>query len=374
MENILIITSYGPSLVNFRFSLIKKMLSKGHKVYVASPINNFSQQMQEKLICIGVKINIVELSSQSLNGFNDLKFIIQIYKIIKNYKPSKIISYTAKPVIYTGLILNFFKSIDYFPMITGLGYFFIERNSIKHKFFQFFIIKLYTLAIKNSTKIIFQNNDDRLLFLRFKIIQNKNILEVVNGSGVDLKEYPFSKLPLKPVFLMISRLLIDKGIREYVGAAKIVRSKFPNTSFQIAGYLDKNPSSISPSELDLWIKNGYIEYLGSIKSAQSALKACKFFVLPSYREGTPRSTLEALSSGRPIITTDTPGCRETVIHGKNGFLIQAKNSDALANAMIELLKKNELEVEKMGKESFHIAKTKYDVKKVNRSIMEIMNL
>ena len=363
MKHILIISGYGPSLISFRLPLIKRLLSRGHKVSVAAPTNNFPNNLQKVLLDLGVDINFFFLSRQSLNLLDDCKSLFDIKKILQNLKPNIVISYTAKTVIYTGLVLKFFKEINYYPLITGLGYAFSMRNSIKIK------------SLKNSVKIIFQKKDDQSLFLKLKIIKDKNLSYIVNGSGVDLNFYPFASLPSKPVFLMIARLLIDKGVREYVEAAKIVRSRFPNTKFQLVGGLDKNPSGISADELKVWIKQGDIEYLGEIKSVQSALKSCKYYVLPSYyREGIPRSTLEALSTGRPIITTDAPGCRETVIHAKNGLLVPIKDPVSLANAMIRLLNETDETLEKMANESHLLAKNKYEINKVNKSMIEIMNL
>ena len=374
MKHILIITAYGPSLINFRYSLIQKLLSKGYKVSVAAPIDNFSKKMQKKLRDLSVDINLFIISRTNLNFVKDLWSVYEIYRIIKKSKPCIIISYAAKPVIYTGLVLKLFKKIKYYPMITGLGYAFIERNSIKQKLLKYLLLKLYHEGLKSSKKIMFQNKDDKYLFLKKKIIKNKKLPKMINGSGVDLRKYPKSSLPSKPVFLMIARLLVDKGVREYVQAAEIVRKNFPNTIFQLAGGIDENPASISSKELKLYIKQGNINYLGDIKSVQLILKNCKFYVLPSYREGTPRSTLEALSTGRPIITTDAPGCRETVIHKKNGLLVPIKDPIALANAMKELLKQSNKNLKKMAKESFLIAKNKYEINKVNKSILELMNL
>jgi glycosyltransferase involved in cell wall biosynthesis len=374
MKHILIIASDGQSLINFRLSFIKKLLSRGYKVTVASPINKFLDSMQKELRNLGVIVNIFSLSNTSINFFKDCKSILEIFKIILNSKPNIIISYTAKPVIYTGLVLKCFKKISYYPLITGLGYPFIDKDSIKQKIIKYLIIKLYRESLKSSAKIIFQNKDDQSLFLKLKIIKKKNLSNIINGSGVDLNLYPLSSLPSKPVFLMISRLLVDKGVREYAKAAKIVRSRFSHATFQLAGYLDKNPSSVTDKELQSWIKEGDIEYLGEIKSVQSILKSCKYFVLPSYREGTPRTTLEALSTGRPIITTDAPGCRETVIHKKNGLLVPVKDSVALANAMIILLNKKNKNIKKMAKESNLIAKNKYDINIVNQNMLDIMNL
>ena len=375
MKHILIFASYGPSLINFRLSLIKKLLSRGYKVSVASPIDKFSDNLQKKLQDLGVDINIFTLSRQGLNFFNNFQSLIEIYKIIKNVKPNIIISYTAKPVIYTGLVLKCFNKIDYYPLITGLGYSFSDRNAFKNKILKYLMIKLYREGLKRAAKVIFQNKDDQFLFFKLKIIKKETISCIVNGSGIDLNDYPLSSLPSEPIFLMVARLLVDKGVREYVKAAKIVSSSFSNVKFQLAGKLDQNPSSISANELQSWINKGDIEYLGEMKSVQSILKSCKYFVLPSYyREGTPRSTLEALATGRPVITTDAPGCRETVIHEKNGLLVPTKDPVALANAMIRLLKEKDEKKKKMAQESYLIAKNKYEINKVNQSMLNIMNL
>jgi glycosyltransferase involved in cell wall biosynthesis len=374
MKHILIFASYGPSLINFRLHLIKKLISRGYKVSVASPKDKFSVNLQKKLKYLGVDTHIFKLYRQSFNIFRDFFSLLEIYRILINLKPNVVISYTAKPVIYSGFILKFFKKINYYPLITGLGYAFSEGITIKKKILKFLMVKLYTQSLKSSDKIIFQNKDDQALFFKLKIFKKKNLSCVVNGSGIDLSLYPLTNLPSKPIFLMIARLLVDKGVREFVEAAKIVRLRFPNAKFKLVGGLDQNPSSISSKELHLWINQGNIEYLGELKSVQSILQSSKFFVLPSYREGTPRSILEALSTGRPVITTNSPGCRETVIHGKNGLLVPVRNATALAKAMIKLLNEKEETLKKMAKESYLIAKNKFEIGKVNKSMLKIMNL
>jgi glycosyltransferase involved in cell wall biosynthesis len=372
MKHILIIASYGPSLINFRLHLIKKLLSEGHRVSVASPINDFSDNLQKILTELGVKINIFDLSRTNLGFSKNLKTLFQIFKIIKSCRPDTIISYTAKPVIFTGIVLKFYKKTKFYPLITGLGFAFTEIDSAKKYFFRIIMIQLYRIGLKSSARIIFQNKDDQLLFHKLKIIKKKKLSQVINGSGIDLNEYPFTSLPSKPIFLMIGRLLVDKGVRDYVEAAKIVKTRFPNVTFQLVGYLDENPSAISAKELQSWIDDDNIEYLGQIDSAQSIIQSCRFYVLPSYREGTPRSILEALSTGRPIITTDAPGCRETVIHKKNGLLVPIKDPFALANAMITLLKEKDETLKKMAEESCLLAKNKYEINKVNQSILDII--
>lgn len=374
MKHILFITAYGPSIINFRLSLIKKILSKGYKVSVAAPDNQFPKVLQDEIKNLGVDLIIFKISRTGMNLFQELRSLLEIFKIIRVYKPNIIISSLIKPIIYTGLVLKLFKSIRYFPLIAGIGYGLYAKNSIKHKILKMFIIKLYKEGIQKAETIIFQNKDDKLLFSELKIKNYNNQSAVINGSGVDLTIYPFSNLPKQTIFLMMSRLLVDKGVREYVEAAKIVRSKFPDVIFQLAGDLDENPESIGLEELNAWIDQGDIQYLGHIKYVQSILKNCKFFVLPSYREGTPRSTLEALATGRPIITTDVPGCRETVIHKKNGLLVPSKDHKALAKAMINFINEKDKNIEKMAIQSFLIAKNKYEINKVNQSIIRIINL
>ena len=374
MKHILIIASHAPSLINFRLSLIKELLNKGNKVSIAAPEYKFTNVLRKQLSDLGISINIFSLSRRGLNFFQDYKSFKEMRIIIKNCDPDVVIAYTVKPVIYAGIILKKFSKISYYPLITGLGYAFTTDHSLKRKILRYFLIKLYKKGLRSSAKVIFQNKDDKNLFYDLKILKKNNLSSVVNGSGIDLKMYPFSVIPSDPVFLMISRLLVDKGVREYVEAAQIVHSRFPNTIFQLAGYLDENPSGISLEELQSWVKQGDIQYLGEIKSVQSILKSCRYYVLPSYREGTPRSTLEALSTGRPVITTDVPGCRETVIHRKNGLLVIPKNSNSLAKAMISLIEEKDEKIQAMGKASYLIAKRKYQIEKVNKSILSIIGL
>lgn len=374
MKHILIIASYGPSLITLRGHLIKKFLSLGYKVSVAAPIDGFSDKYKNELLKLGTNLIFFKLSRNSLNIIKDIIAIKEIYKIIKYLRPNLIISYTIKPVLYTGLILNFFKKISFYPLITGLGLIFIKKKTIKFKILKLVITTLYRYSLKSVTKIIFQNIDDQNLFFKLKIIKDKNLSHIVNGSGVDLNLYPQSPVPFKPVFLMASRLLIEKGVREYIEAAKIVQKKYPSVIFQLAGRFDNSPLGISKEELNLSIKENYINYLGEADSIQALLASCKFYVLPSYREGTPKSILEALSTGRPIITTDVPGCRETVINEKNGLLVPSKDSISLANAMIKLLEEKDDVIKKMAYESYLIAKNKYEINKVNKNIIHIMNL
>tara|TARA_B100000575_G_C23132022_1_gene656840 strand:- start:28 stop:1158 length:1131 start_codon:yes stop_codon:yes gene_type:complete len=374
-KHILIVSSELFSLINFRTSLIEHLIDTGSRVSVLVPLENKKVEKKiQKLISKGVVFKNYSLSRTGLNPFTDYLSYKSIVKVISELNPDIVIPYTAKPIIYTGIALRNFPKLKFFPIITGLGYGFTQGNGIKRKLIQQLMIFLYREGLKRSEVVMFQNIDDEKVFFKLKIINKKISTNIINGSGVDLNLFPFSKPSKKPIFLMLARLLVDKGVREYVEAAKIVKAKFPKVVFQLAGRLDSNPSSINPNELNLWIKEGYIDYLGEISSVQKKIANSRFYVLPSYREGTPRSVLEALATGRPIITTDVPGCRQTVIHGKNGLLVPPKNSKSLANAMIQLLEATEDKIQNMGLESFNLSKDKYDVVKVNNSIINIINL
>ena len=374
-KHILIISSELFSLINFRSSLIKYLIDGGHRVTVLVPKEKYNTEVTiQKLKSMGVIFKSYSLSRAGLNPFKDYLSYKSICFVISQCKPDIVIAYTAKPVIYAGMAMRHFPKISFFPLITGLGYGFTEGDGLKRKLIRQLMIILYRKGLKNSKGIIFQNPDDERLFYKLKIIFKNMSSHIVHGSGVDLDLYPFSPLPKKPIFLMLARLLIDKGVREYAEAARIVKAQFPKAIFQLAGRLDSNPSTISSNELNFWINEGSIQYLGEISSVQKIIASCRFYVLPSYREGTPRSVLEAMATGRPIITTDTPGCRETVIHGKNGLLVPPKNSKSLANAMIQLLEETDDKTQSMGRESFILAKDKYAVERVNKDIINILNL
>jgi glycosyltransferase involved in cell wall biosynthesis len=197
---------------------------------------------------------------------------------------------------------------------------------------------------------------------------------VVNGSGVDIQEYGHAGLPEGPVvFLMIARLLVAKGVREYVQAAKHLRAEFPSARFLLAGWLDEGPDSVGAKELAAWEDEGAVEYLGRLADVKPALRGCSAYILPSYREGTPRTVLEAMSIGRAIITTDAPGCRETVIDGHNGYLVPVRSVQPLSDAIRRLLDSPE-DLKRMGDASRRLAEEKYDVKKVNAVMLREMGI
>jgi glycosyltransferase involved in cell wall biosynthesis len=232
---------------------------------------------------------------------------------------------------------------------------------------------LYRIGLKSASGVFFLNPDDLALFSKLDLIPDRVEKTLLNGIGVDLDWYQPCALPNEPVFLLVARLLADKGLREYQRAAQRLKARYPSARFLLAGDLDSNPMCIRAAEMASWQADGAIEYLGHLDDVRPAFAAARVYVLPSYREGTPRTVLEAMAMGRPIVTTDAPGCRETVVDGVNGFLVPVRDDVALETAMERFILDPSL-AERMGRESLAIAREKYDVHKVNAVIMAAMGL
>jgi len=233
---------------------------------------------------------------------------------------------------------------------------------------------MYWVALRNNTKVFFQNPDDQELFTSMNLVSGCEQCVLINGSGVDIEYYRETPpVTERIVFLLIARLISDKGINEYVEAARRIKQDYPEVVFRLVGPFDSNPSAIPKKKIEKWHDEGVIEYLGKTRDVRPYIAESSVYVLPSYREGTPRTVLEAMSMGRPIITSDAPGCRETVIEGKNGYLVRVKDVDGLVQALERFILNPKL-ISMMGKESRKIAVKKYDVRKVNATILETMGL
>ena len=371
-KRLIIVTNSSSNLLSFRGHLIKKLVDEKFQVLVIIPKKDFSIDFENKVLALGAKTSTIPLDRAGLNPFNDILTYLSLKSNFKKFKPNIVLSYTSKPIIYSGLAIGKDSKIKFFPTLTGLGYGFTEELQFKRKFINYILKNLFKISLKYSYSVIFQNPEDELLFRNLNIIKNRKT-SIVNGSGVDLKFYSPTSLPSKPIFLMLSRLVADKGVIEYCEAAKEVRTKFPDVVFQLAGSFDPNPSGLKYNQIKPYIDKGNIEFLGYIKDVRGALNKCKYYVLPSYREGTPRSILEAMSIGRPIITTNTTGCKETVIEGVNGLLVPIKDKKSLALAMKKMLELDEENISLMANESIKLVTEKYDVRKVNLNIFQIIN-
>jgi glycosyltransferase involved in cell wall biosynthesis len=367
---VLVCASAPRSLLNFRRELLAEMVARGHEVVAgaAGPADD----VESGLAALGVQYYNIPIQRAGLNPIRDWQTLSALGQLYAWKRPDVVLAYTAKPVIYSGLAARHGKPAV-FAMITGLGYGF-GSGSLRQLLIGFVMKKLYRAALRNCAGVFFQNPDDRELFSNRQLVSKRTPVHMINGSGVNLDWYAQAPLPSEPTFLLVARLLVEKGVRQYAEAAAMVRAKFPVARCLLVGDVDPNPSSIRVEELDSWQTSGAIEYLGRLEDVRPAYARASVYVLPSfYREGTPRSVLEAMAMGRPVITTDAPGCRETVVDGLNGFLVPVKNSEALAEAMEKFIKNPAL-IPRMGQESLRMAREKYDVHKVNKVILEAMGL
>jgi glycosyltransferase involved in cell wall biosynthesis len=377
---ILIVASYGPSLINFRGPMLATLVSNGHQVWAAAPLSLEATYLNDKLAAMGVRYLPIRLARGGLSPFGDIGTLQSLYCLLGQIQPDLVFAYTIKPVIYVGLAIRLHQllhrtlGIRFLPLITGLGYAFTGGGGggDARWLLRALLKVLYFSALRPADVLVFQNPDDQAAFHAMGLVPPSAKTLRIWGSGVDLEAFTPHQLPNAPIFLMLSRLLIDKGVREYVEAARRVRTKYPLAVFRLAGMLDSNPAAIAYSELQSWIAGGDVEYLGDLSSVKTALQECRIYVLPSYREGTPRSVLEAMATRRPILTTDVPGCRETVVHGVNGFLVPPRDPQALAEAMCKMIEQPEALTQSMAQASLALARERYDVHKVNDQLLEVM--
>jgi glycosyltransferase involved in cell wall biosynthesis len=345
------------------------MVQLGHEVTCLGPEDGYERPLQE----IGASYRQIPLHRTGLNPFKDMKTLFALRRVLKELKPDVVFSYTVKPIVYGSIAARMNGVQRMYAMITGLGYVFIGED-IKQRLLGQIVGLLYKVALKYNQVLFLQNPDDLKLFTEKGIIPKTTKSVLINGSGVNTKSFAFAPPKVSPItFLLIARLIKDKGILEYVEAARQLKKKYPTVEFQLLGPQDINPAAISKEEVNQWVKDGVIKYLGETKDVRPYLTETSVYVLPSYLEGTPRSVLEAMSMGRAIITTDAPGCRETVQEGVNGYLVPVKDTVALEKTIEKFILQPDL-ITAFGLASRRIAEEKYDVNKVNRIILEEMAL
>lgn len=371
---IAVIASVPRSLINFRGPLIRALCDAGLEVHAIAPGFDNDERTRCQLASWGVIVHDVSMQRTGTNPIRDCKTLISLYHIFRKIRPNLVLGYTIKPVIYGALAARLAGVPKRYALITGLGYSFTGEAKGKRGLVQQLVRSLYRWALKGAELVFFQNPDDEAEFRELELMALNVPSKVVNGSGVDTSSFSVASLPEPPTsFLLIARLLGDKGVREYVAAAERVREQYPHVVFRLVGDIDPNPNSITRKELGSWLEAKHIEYLGRLDNVRPAIAACSVYVLPSYREGTPRTVLEAMAMGRAIITTDAPGCRETVLEEDNGFLVPVKSVKALVGAMERCIQEPDM-VRKMGKRSRQIAEERYDVYKVNAVMLEAMGI
>lgn len=367
-----LLASYGPSLVNFRGTLIKEMVARGHQVFGLAP--GLDGRVAERVRALGATPVPMRLANSTLNPIASIRTFRQIRALLRKIRPDLVLAYTIKPIVLGSPAARSARVPSFVALITGVGFAFTPGRELKRLVSRFVAAILYRRAFRRSKLAIFQNEDDREYFRRLGLLPEGLRTELVNGSGVDLTHFRAQPPPPSSTtsFLMVARLLGDKGVREYGEAARRLKRQHPDVRIVLAGGPFPSPDCLTQREIDA-IGAGGVEFIGPLEDVRPALAACSVFVLPSYREGTPRAVLEAMSVGRAVITTDAPGCRETVIDGENGFLVPPRDADALYEAMVRFVEMPEL-AQSMGASSRKVAEEKYDVRKVNKMMLAYLGL
>ena len=363
---------FAPSLINFRSELLEALVAAGHDVVATASEDDSA--ISTALARRGVTYQPIPLSRTGANPLDDLKTLYRYYRAWRRLQPDIVLAYTIKPVVYGLFAASLAGVRARYAMITGLGTALVEAHGLTGRAKKKLAMALYRRGLRGAKAVMFQNSDNQAFFNAHGLTGNVERQVLINGSGVNLDQFtPTAPDTSRPTFLMIARLLIDKGLREYANAARLVKKHYPNARFLLVGPTDQSPMALPEAERQAWEEEGVVEYLGATDDVRPYLRAASVYVLPSYHEGTPRSTLEAMAVGRAVITTDVPGCRETVEHGQNGLMVPARDAAALADAMMSLIQQPE-NVVAMGHASRRMVEERFDVHKVNRTILATLGI
>ena len=365
MSRILLFGSYAPSLVLFRAPLLKALVAAGHEVIASAPDEDPS--IPDAMKALGVDWQPIDFERNRVQPIQDLLFVRRLRAHLRAIRPDRLICYTIKPNIYGGWAAAA-EDIPSAAMVTGLGTLFMNPG-IKCTIAK----RMLRRACRHHDRVFFQNRDDRDDLVKAGVVEDISKIVMTAGSGVDLRIFPQQSLPDRPVFLMLARLLESKGVREYLEAARVLKRRCPDVVIRLGGMEDPGSGGIPLSEIQASVDAGDVEYLGHVGDVKKALGECSIYVLPSWHEGTPRSVLEAMASGRPIITTDARGCRETVEDGVNGLLVPLKDPATLAEAM-EFLALDQSRRATMGQAGREMAKNRFDADQVASVMMQALGL
>ncbi len=360
-------------LVGFRLSMLVAFSDGGYAVKAFAP--NLTEEHAKQLSQFGIDAGSYRLDATGFNPIKDMRNVWLMARMLRKESPDVVLLNNAKPVIFGGMAAALAGVRRRCALVGGLGYSFIEHRSsgqgLSRKLTKWLVSTLYAISFRTTDVIIFHNRDD-LNFLVGRGICPKNKAAVVPGSGVDLAMFTESLDRPRSVFVFVGRLLRDKGIEEFLDAARMLKKKHAGIRFLVVGGLDANPASLREGDIKDAVGEGIVEWAGHVKDVRPYLLAASVFVLPSYREGLPRSALEAMACGLPVITTDVPGCREVVRNGCNGILVPVRDSSALAAAIEQLYEYPDL-AESMGRESRRLAEEEFSVERVNRMMMDLVD-
>ena len=369
-KKILISLNTAWNLLNFRAGLIGGLISSGYELVAVAPKDEYAS----KLELLGCRFVHLEMDNQGTHPIRDLLLLWRYFRLIKTEKPDLCLFYTVKPNVY-GSLASRLCGIPFINNVSGLGAVFIQGGWLRR-----FVSALYRLAFRNSNRVFFQNRDDLVLFLENKLVKVA-LTDILPGSGINLHHFaPAGDANRKPLssqfrFLLIARMLKDKGVIEYVNAAKLLKDSQVKVEFCLLGFLDvQNPAAISSEQMKEWTDQGFVKYLGMSDDVRKHIASADCVVLPSYREGTPRTLLEAAAMGKPIITTDVVGCKEVVEHGVNGFLCEVKNAQDLALKMKEMLLLSENQRRLMGENGRLKMEKEFDEKIVIQKYLQAIDL
>lgn len=368
-QTVVVIGAHAESLLAFRGPLMQAMAAQGHRVVACA--SGGSPALRAALADLGIAYRDVPLRRTGLNPLHDLLSLCALVGLLRALRPDALLVYEAKAVVYGGLAARLTRVPAIFAMIEGVGYAFTSTE-LRARIAGLAARWLFRAALRGAVKVFFLNPDNRSLFERLGLSAPRQAV-LLNGIGIDLEEFRPAPLPKRPCFLLIARLLRDKGIVEYAEAARILKAKYPEISFRLVGWIDDRPMAIREGELRAWVDEGVIEFLGRLDDVRPAIAGSSVYVLPSYHEGLPRTVMEAMAMGRPIVTTDAAGCRETVAQGENGWLVPIGDVPALAAAMEHFIRHPD-QIATMGAASRRIAVARYDVHEVNDMIIEAMRL
>lgn len=364
MTRIAIVSTHAVAMLNFRGHLIRELSAAGVRIHCLAP--DYRVEDRAEVRRLGAEPVDYGLERTGMNPLRDLRDAFVLAGVLRRLQPDVVFSFWTKPVIYGTLAAWAARVPRRVAMIEGVGYVFTESDrppGWRLQTLRIAVRRLYRVALSRAQRVIFLNQDDRREFVEGRLVlANRTV--VLGGIGVDLEAWAPAPPVQAPVsFLLVARLLREKGIAEYVAAARRVRQRYPDVRFVLLGGLDTNPGALSREEVQSWVDEGILEWPGHVV-VQPWMARASVFVLPSYREGVPRSTQEAMAMGRPVITTDVPGCRDTVEDGVNGYRIPARNVDALVQAMLRFVE-NPATIPEMGAASRRIAEARFDVRKVD---------